>query len=98
MPCLVGCLALFFPRIAIIIVWLASDYLEDAYQTALWPVLGFLFMPLTTLAYAWAWHTGGGTVSGLGLAAVVLAVLVDLGIVGGGAASRRGRSGRRVGA
>jgi hypothetical protein len=91
MPCLVGCLALFFPRIAIVIVWLASDYLEDAYQTATWPILGFLFMPLTTLAYAWAWHEGGGTISGLGTVAIVLAVLVDCGILGGGASRKEVR-------
>ena len=47
-------------------------------------------MPLTTLAYAWAINTRG-SVAGLHLAVVVLAVLVDLGLVGGGAASRRRR-------
>ncbi len=87
MPCLVGCLALLFPRIALILVWLLSDYLEQAYQTLLWPVLGFFFMPLTTLAYAFAWHSGGGNPAGstLGIIVLVVAVLIDLGIIGGGA-------------
>jgi hypothetical protein len=89
MPCLVGCLALFMPRLAIVLVWLFSDYLGEAYQTTLWPVLGFLFMPLTTLAYAWAVHAGDGSVSGVGLVVVVLAVLMDLGLLGGSEASRR---------
>lgn len=92
MPCLVGCLALAFPRIAIILVWLSSDYLARAYQTNLWPFLGFIFMPLTTLAYAWAWHTGNSSVSGLGLVAVVVAVLIDLGTAGGGASHKKVRT------
>lgn len=92
MPCAVGCLAIFFPRIALIIVWLASDYLEAAYQTVLWPVLGFIFLPLTTLAYAWAMNENG-SVSGLYLVAVVAAVLFDLGLLGGGGmAGKRHRS------
>lgn len=89
MPCLVGCLALATPRFAIIIVVIFSDYLGRAYQTTLWPFLGFLFMPLTTLAYAWAINSRG-SVAGLHLVVVVLAVLIDLGLVGG-SASRRHR-------
>jgi hypothetical protein len=95
MPCLIGCLALFMPRLAIVLVWLFSDYLGTAYQTTIWPVLGFIFMPLTTLAYAWAWHQGNGSVSGIGLVIVVLAVLIDLGLLGTSETSRRAARSRR---
>jgi hypothetical protein len=88
MPCLMGCLALFFPRVAIILIWLFSDFLEKAYQTVLWPLLGFFFLPLTTLAYAWAVNTNG-TVDGIYLVVVVVAVLIDLGLLGGGAEGGR---------
>lgn len=89
MPCFVGCLALFMPRLALALVWLFTHYLGEAYQTWIWPLLGFIFMPLTTLAYAWAMHYGEGSVSGLGLVVVVLAVLVDLGLLGGSRSSWR---------
>ena len=89
MPCLIGCLALFMPRLAIVLVAIFSDYLRTAYDSILWPILGFFFLPLTTLAYAWAWHYGGGHVAGVGLVVVVLAVLIDLGLLGTGEASRR---------
>lgn len=93
MPCLVGCLALFFPRLAIVLVFLFSDYLEEAYTTLIWPLLGFIFMPLTTLAYALAWHMQPtGSVSGLGLAIVIVAVLFDLGILGGNASHPKARN------
>lgn len=86
MPCLIGCLALSFPRIALVLVWLfGNPYLQNAYQSWLWPVLGFFFMPLTTLAYGWAWHQGSGSVAGVGLVVVIVAALIDLGMLGGGA-------------
>jgi hypothetical protein len=90
MPCLVGLLALVFPRLAIILVVIFSDYIGQAYQTWIWPLLGFIFMPLTTLAYAWAINAHG-SVSGIYLVVVVVAALIDLGIIGGGASNRQVR-------
>lgn len=89
MPCLLGLVAFFFPRVVLVLTWLFSGYLGQAYQTVLWPLLGFFFLPYTTLAYAWAWHAGSGNISGFPLVVVVVAVLVDLGVMGGGAASRK---------
>jgi hypothetical protein len=94
MPCLVGCLALAMPRFAIIVVVIFSDYIGRAYQTALWPFIGFLFVPLTTLAYAWAINSRG-SVAGIHLVVVVLAALIDLGLVGGSASRRRRSSAKK---
>ena len=90
MPFMVGCLALMAPRFAIVLVVVFSDYVGRAYDTVLWPFLGFLFLPLTTLAYAWAINSHG-SVEGLYLVVVVIAVLMDLGLVGGSAARRKRR-------
>jgi hypothetical protein len=87
-PCLVGCLALATPRLAIVLLVIFSDYIGRAYQTALWPLVGFLIMPLTTLAYAWAINSRG-SVAGIHLVVLVIAVLLDLGLVGGSASRRR---------
>lgn len=64
MPCLVLILALFIPRVTLVLIWLFSNYLGRAYQTVLWPLLGFFFMPLTTLAYAWAMNANGSVAGG----------------------------------
>ncbi len=88
MPCLLGILAYSFPRVVIVLVWLFSGYLGRAYQTTLWPVLGFIFMPLTTLAYALAINQQG-SLSGFYLVIFVIAVLLDLGTHGMGPRSRR---------
>jgi hypothetical protein len=76
------------PRFVIAVLALFTNYLQTAYTGLFLPLLGFFFMPFTTLAYAWAINTTG-EVSGLQLFVVVLAVLLDLGVVGGGANRRR---------
>ena len=83
MPCLLALFALFVPRVVLVLVWLFSDYLGRAYDGFIVPLLGFFFLPLTTLAYAWAINANG-SVSGIYLVVVVVAVLVDLGILGNG--------------
>ncbi len=88
MYCLVGCIGLVTPRLAIVLVVIFSDYIGRAYDTLMWPVLGFLFMPATTLAYAWAINSRG-SVEGLQLVVVVIAVLIDLGMIGGSARAGR---------
>jgi hypothetical protein len=105
-PCLLGCFALSFPRLVILVVWLTTSYLDWAYETKIWPVLGFLFAPTTTLAYAFAMHYGDRHWTPIGIAAMVTALLIDLGLLGTSHRARRkppdrGREivveGRRVG-
>ncbi len=83
MPCLLAILALFFPRLVIVLLVIFGDYISSAYQGVLWPLLGFLFMPFTTLAYAFGMNSNG-SISGLYLFLVILGVLLDLGSLGGG--------------
>ena len=82
MPLLVGCFAVIFPRLVLFVIWLLGNgWLERAVTNALVLLLGFLLMPLTTLAYAYAFHSwsAGGSITLVGWAIVALAVLVDLG-------------------
>jgi hypothetical protein len=81
MACLLGCLGLAFPRLVLVVLWI-TDYLDTAYESVAWPLLGFLFLPLTTITYAWIINSNG-EVAGLYTVAVTLAVLADLGVLGG---------------
>ena len=85
MGCCLGILALVFPRATLVIMWLVM-YTSTAFETYLWPLLGFIFMPYTTCAYAIAMNDLGG-IQGLGLVLVVIGVLFDLGTHGGSARS-----------
>ena len=93
MPCcLILIIALLGPRIAIVLIALFTAYFEKPFDGLLIPLLGFLFLPLTTLAYAWAINTRG-EVAGFHAVVVVIAVLADLGVFSGGEAQRRKRVG-----
>ena len=82
------------PRLVLLLVWLLSGYLQAVYQGWVVPLLGFVFLPLTTLAYAFAMHFGGGEWTPVGIGAVVTALLVDLGLFRTGAKARKGDGGR----
>lgn len=90
MPCLLVLIAFFFPRLVIVLLALFSNYLSAAYHGLLVPLLGFIFLPYTTLAYAWAKHAHG-SIDGFYLLAVIAAVLLDLGVLGGSERARRVR-------
>ena len=91
MCCVLILLGLFTPRIVLFILWLFTNYLSRAYDGFVLPLLGFLFLPATTLAYAIAQNELGG-VNGLGLIVVLIGLAIDVGLLGGGARQRRGAS------
>lgn len=99
MPLLVGCLAIAFPRLALFLVWFfGGDYLARAYEHFLWPLLGFFFLPLTTLTFAFAFNSLGppGSMTALGWLLVGLAVLGDIGLLGSGRKSAGNWRGRTI--
>lgn len=86
MGCILLLLSAFAPRLVIVLLWLfGGNYLSAPFSTWLLPLLGFFFMPFTTLAYAFAWNQSGGNVGGLWIVLIVIAVLLDFGHMGGGA-------------
>jgi hypothetical protein len=58
MGCLFGLFVGFFPRIALVIVWLATNLVDRAFDSFILPLLGLIFLPFTTLVYALAWVPG----------------------------------------
>jgi hypothetical protein len=92
MPCLVLIVFLAFPRIALALLFFFSNYLQRAYSNLLLPLLGFIFLPLTTLAYAWMTNTHQA-IAGINLLILVVAVVIDLGGLSGGEYHRRSRWG-----
>ncbi len=88
MPCLLLIFTLAFPRVAIVLLFLLSNFLQRAYNSLLIIILGFIFLPLTTIVYAWVVNTHH-PVEGMYLVAVIVSVLIDLGLIGHGARSSR---------
>ena len=84
MPCLLALVVLAFPRVVLVLMWLYSTSLDRAYHGLLIPVLGFIFLPITTIVYAWMVNSHM-PLQGANLLILIVAVLLDAGSHGGGA-------------
>ena len=84
MPCLLLIVVLAFPRIVLALMFFFTNYLSRAYHSLIIPLLGFFFLPLTTLVYAWLVNNHQ-PMEGVNLFILVLAVVIDAGGLGGGA-------------
>lgn len=93
MGCLFAIFAGFFPRVALVIVWIATDLVDRAFSTWVIPLLGLLFLPLTTLVYALAWVPGVHLGNGRWIW-VAIAFVVELIGYGGTARTNRERAAR----
>ena len=90
MGCIYVLLALVTPRVFMFFIWILTDWFGRAYETTLWPLLGFIFMPYTTLAYMAAMLQNSHRVSGWWVVLVVVAVIADL-----SSSSEAGRHGKK---
>lgn len=86
--CFVVALGAFFPRVALVLMWLFGDTIEQAFGSNwLLPLLGIIALPYTTLSYVLLnWWLGD--VSGFTWFFVALAFLADIGSYASGARSR----------
>ena len=87
MPCLLAVLALAFPRVIFFLLWLLTSFFRSI-PSMIMLILGFLLLPLTTIAYAYFTNTGHPR-DAVFLVVIVVAALFDLGVLGHGATRRR---------
>jgi hypothetical protein len=89
MCCVLTILALFGSRLAAI-VWYFVDTARwnAAFDNILWPCLGVIFLPWTTMAYV---LMSPGGVLGLQWLVVAIGLIIDLGAFGGGYQNRNRR-------
>lgn len=78
MGCLFVLLGAFAPRIAFLIVWIARPAIVNAaFDTFIFPLLGLIFLPFTTLIYLLVYTPGVG-VTGIDWLWLILAVVIDI--------------------
>ena len=92
MGCLFAVFAGFFPRLAVLFMWIARPTMFSAAfgGSWFWPLVGIIFLPFTTLMWAILW-SGPGAVSGWDWFWIFLAVILDLGSLGSSGYANRGR-------
>ena len=78
MGCIFVLIAALSPRLAVVLMWIFTPWVDRAFGPWIWPLLGLIFLPWTTLMYVLLWNTNGRGVNGWEWILVVLAVLVDV--------------------
>jgi hypothetical protein len=79
MGCLLALFAGLFPRLALLIIWIARPALvAAAFNTFILPLLGIIFLPFATLIYVILYTPGIG-LTGWEWFLVILAALLDIG-------------------
>jgi hypothetical protein len=77
MGCFASGAAAFVPRFVLAVWWLFGSKVDDAFGSWVWPLLGLVFLPWTTLAIVIAWQPGGLSGNGDALL-VVIGVALDV--------------------
>jgi hypothetical protein len=89
-----GCLTAFlssFSRWVLLFYWIARPVqMNAAFNTFIFPCLGLLFLPLTTLMYVLLIQ-GVGAIQGLDWLWLILALVLDLATLGGAGYANRNR-------
>ena len=89
MCCIFAILVFLGPRVTGAIWWLVRPVLwQTAFSTWLWPLLGLIFLPWTTLMYVLLFPNG---MTGFEWLFVGLGVVADIGSYGGSAYGNRDR-------
>ena len=78
MGCLFLLVALVSPRLGIIFLWAFTNYVSRSFDTWIWPLLGLIFLPWTTLLYILVAAPAGG-ITFWGWLFVALGLLMDIG-------------------
>jgi hypothetical protein len=80
---LLAILALFTPRLVVLLLWIFTDWFSGVFATTLWPILGFIFLPTTLIWYSAVLNWYEGVWAFVPILGTVVALLIDLSIVGG---------------
>jgi hypothetical protein len=74
--CLLAMVIGLAPRLALIVMAIWGTRIELAFDSFIWPVLGWIFAPYTTIFYVLVWSPGG--ISGWDWVWVGLGVVLDI--------------------
>jgi hypothetical protein len=75
------------PRIGILLIWIFGDRVDFAFDSWIWPLLGLIFLPWTTLAYLITWDPAG--VNAAEWLLILLGLVADIATYSARSARRR---------
>jgi hypothetical protein len=90
--CLLAVVGSFFPRVALLLMWIFTNYVDRAFSSFIWPLLGLVFLPFTTIMFCLVYSPAASGVVGANWIWVALGLLLDIGSYASGGYSRRSQS------
>jgi hypothetical protein len=78
MPCLLALIALIAPRFVVAVIWFTSNWFSSVFPSALWGILGFLFLPTALLWYTAVFHWWDGVWEPWRIVVLILAIATDV--------------------
>ena len=76
--CLFVMMAASFPRIGLLVMWAFTDWVDIAFDSWIWPLLGLVFLPFTTLMYVLVDISTIGDINLGGWLLIIIGALLDL--------------------
>jgi len=90
MCCVISALFFLGPRAGLLIWWLTNPArFSMVYNNMLLPLIGTVFLPVTTLTYTFIYKPAFGSLIGLDWLWMGIALMIDFSLYGGGIFSRR---------
>jgi hypothetical protein len=89
MPIILVLVALAVPRLVIVGLWFLSDWFGGIFDSMLWPILGFIFLPTTLLWYSAVQNWFGGEWGLWQIAGLVVALMIDTSSARGGGSRKK---------
>ena len=75
--CLLAMAAAFAPRVVLVFMWIVGPRVNAAFDTWIWPLLGLIVAPYTTIMYVLVWSPVTG-VTGWDWLWIALGVALDI--------------------
>jgi hypothetical protein len=89
--CLLVLLAVISPRLAMVGIWLLTDWEDRVFSGWLIPILGIVFLPWTTLLYTVGYITSGDTAAPWGILGAIIGLFLDIALHAGSVVQGRER-------
>ena len=83
--CLLALIGSVFPRIALLLMWIFTNYVDRAFSSLIWPLLGLIFLPFITITFCLVYSPLAHGVVGAKWIWVALGLLLDSVSSGSGA-------------
>lgn len=75
--CFLAMAAAFVPRVVLIIMWIFGWRINAAFDTFIWPLLGLIFAPYTTIMFVLTWSPVTG-IAGWDWVWIAMGVVLDI--------------------